>query len=63
MPFSRGATGLSHMPLCFELVLRVTVEPVAGESGLSGVHWTSESFEMVHDPGVPLECQVETASF
>ena len=51
------------MPLCFELVLRVTVEPVAGESGLSGVHWTSESFEMVHDPGVPLECQVETASF
>ena len=37
--FSRGATGLSHLPSCFESVLGVTVESVARESGVSGVHW------------------------
>ena len=28
--FSRGATGLSHLPSCFESVLEVTVKPVQG---------------------------------
>ena len=30
MTFSRGATGLSHVPPCFELILGVTVESVQG---------------------------------
>ena len=28
--FSPGATGLSHLPSCFELILGVTVESVQG---------------------------------
>ena len=40
--FSRGATGLSHLPSCFELILGVTVESVQGNQfdlewiGISG---------------------------
>ena len=47
MAFSRGATGLSHQPWCFESILGVTVESVKG----SQVYWewigTSGSFGMV----------------
>ena len=44
---SRGTTGLSHPPSCFELILGMTIESVAGESGVSGVHWNMGSFEMM----------------
>ena len=30
MAFSQGDTGLSHLPLCFEWILVVTVETVQG---------------------------------
>ena len=45
--FSRGATGLSHMPLCFESILGVTVQSVQGS--LLDRDWigTSGSFRMV----------------
>ena len=50
MAFSRGATGLSHLPLCFESILRVTIESVQE----SQVYWkcigTSGSFEMGTGP-------------
>ena len=60
---SRGTTGLSHPPSCFELILGMTIESVAGESGVSGVHWDIEVFSNGGTtPGVPLECQMETAS-
>ena len=46
MSFSRGATGLSHRPFCFESILGVTVESVPekqvylkwiGKSGSVGI--------------------------
>ena len=50
MAFSRSATGLSHLPLCFESILRVTIESVQE----SQVYWkcigTSGSFEMGTGP-------------
>ena len=61
MAFSRGATGLSHLPSSFELVLGATYESVHGSqmcleyTGTSGVfsnHGTT--------PEVPLEHHVET---
>ena len=64
MAFSRGATGLSHPPSCFESVLGVTVELVAEESAVYIVHWDIGVFRKGgKTPAVRLECQVETASF
>ena len=63
MAFSPVATGLSHPPSCFESVLGVNVEAVAGESGVSGVDWDIGVFwNGSTTPGVPLQCQIETAS-
>ena len=63
MAFSQGATGLSHLPLCFESVLGMTVDSVAGESGVSGVHWDiASSANDNTTPGFPFECKVETTS-
>ena len=51
------------MPSCFESVLGVIVESVAGESGVSGVHWDVRVFwNGGTTPGVVLECQVKTIS-
>ena len=63
MAFSRGAAGLSHLPSCFESVLGVNVEAVAGESGVSGVDWDIGVFwNGGTTPGVSLEFLVETTS-
>ena len=35
---------MSHLPSSFESVLGVTVESVAGASGMSGVHWDTGVF-------------------
>ena len=50
--FSRGATGLSHLPLCFEWILGVTVEPVLLSQWYLEWVGTSGSFGMV---ALPLE--------
>ena len=42
--FSQGATGLSHMPSCFESILRVTVESVQGNPVYLELIWTLGSF-------------------
>ena len=47
MAFSPGATGLSHMPTCFELILRVIVESVQGNQLYLEWIGTSGSFGMV----------------
>ena len=47
MAFSRGAKGLSHLPLCFESILGVTVESVQGSHMYLECIGTSGSFEMV----------------
>ena len=58
-----GSLSRYHPPSCFELILGMTIESVAGESGVSGVHWDIEVFSNGGTtPGVPLECQMETAS-
>ena len=50
MAFSLGATGLSHLPLCFESILGVTIESVQGSQ--VSLEWigTSGSFGMVTQP-------------
>ena len=63
LPFLRGATGLSHVPLWCESILGVTVEAVQGNQ----VHWEwTETFgvlwEWWHDPGIPFEFPVESTS-
>ena len=47
MAFSRGATGLSHVPSCFELILGVTVESVQGSQVYLEWIRASGSFEIV----------------
>ena len=47
MAFSRGATGLSHVPSCFELILGVTVESVQGSQVYLEWIQASGSFEIV----------------
>ena len=47
MAFSRGATGLSHQPWCFESILGVTVESVKGSQVYLEWIGTSESFGML----------------
>ena len=42
--FSRGVTGLSHLPLCFELTFGVTVESVQGNQVYLEWIGTSGSF-------------------
>ena len=48
--FSRGATGLSHMPSCHELILRVAVESVQGNPVFLEWIGTSGSFGIVARP-------------
>ena len=71
MAFSLGATGLSHLPSCFESIFGVTVESVQGSQ--VSLEWigTSGSFGMVTrpleflssfnlrlpPPAMPQECQ------
>ena len=50
MAFSRGATGLSHMPLCFESILGVTVESVQGNQVYLERIGKSWSFGIVTQP-------------
>ena len=45
--FCRGATGLSHLPSCFELKLGVAVESVQGSQVYLEYIGTFESFQMV----------------
>ena len=52
MAFSRGATGLSHVPSCCESMHRVTVESVKGNQVYLEWTGTSGSFGMV---ALPLE--------
>ena len=47
MAFSRGATGLSHMPSCRESLLGVAVESVQGNQVYLEWIGTSGSFGMV----------------
>ena len=47
MAFFKGAIGLSHMPLCFQSILGVTVESVQGSQVYLESIGTSGSFEMV----------------
>ena len=48
--FSKGATGLSHMPSCFQSILGVTVESVPGIQVYLECTGTLGSFEMVERP-------------
>ena len=50
MAFSLGATGLSHLPLCFESILGVTIESVQGSQ--VSLEWIGilGSFGMVTRP-------------
>ena len=48
--FSLGATGLSHLPSCFELILGVTVQSVQGNQVYLEWIGTSGSFGMVARP-------------
>ena len=50
MAFSRGATGLSHLPSCFESILRVTIESVQGSQVYQKCIGTSGSFEIGTGP-------------
>ena len=52
MAFSQGDTGLSHLPLCFEWILVVTVETVQGSQVYLEWIGTSGSFGIV---ALPLE--------
>ena len=56
MAFSRGATGLSHMPSSCESIIGVTVESVQGSQ--VSLEWigTSESFGIVARPLEFLSC-------
>ena len=48
--FSRGATGLSHLPLCFEWILMVTIETVQGSQVYLEWIGTQGLFELFLDP-------------
>ena len=50
MAFSQGATGLSHMPSCFESILGVIIEAVQGNQMYLEWIGTSVSFGMVAQP-------------
>ena len=50
MTFYLGATGLSHLPLCFESMLRVTIESVQGNQVYLECIGISGSFGMVAGP-------------
>ena len=50
MAFSQGATGLSQLPSCFELILGVTVESVHGSQVYLDCTGTSRSLEMLARP-------------
>ena len=50
MAFSRGATGLSHLPSCSELILEVTVESLQGRRVYLECIWTSGSLEILARP-------------
>ena len=50
MAFSHGATGLSHLPSCFESVLGVTVESVQGSQVYLEWIGTSRSYGMGAQP-------------
>ena len=50
MAYSPGATGLSHLPSCFELILAVTVESVQGSQVYLECIGKLASFEMVTRP-------------
>ena len=50
MAFSRGATGLSKLPSCFESILGVTVESVQGNQVYLEWVRTSVSFGIVAQP-------------
>ena len=50
MAFFKGAIGLSHMPLCFQSILGVTVESVQGSQVYLECIGTSGSFVMVARP-------------
>ena len=62
--FPRGfPTGLSHVPPWCESILGLKVEAVHGKQ--VSVEWTEASggfWEWCHDPGVPLDFPVESAS-
>ena len=62
MSFSQGATGLSHMPSCFESMLNDS-RVSAGEPGVSGVDWDISVFwNGGTTPGAPLQFHVEITS-
>ena len=64
MAFSPGATGLSHMPKLCSVDFRGNSRVSTGESGVCGVDWDIGVFQNDgRTPGVPLDIQVETASF
>ena len=50
MAFSRDATGLSHLPSCFGMILGVTVESVQGSQVYLEWIGTLGSFGMVARP-------------
>ena len=62
--FPRGfPTGLSHVPPLYESILGLKVEAVQGQK--VSLEWTETSgglWEWWHDPGVPLDFPVESAS-
>ena len=62
MASSRGSRGFSHLPLCFESILGVTIESVQGSQVYLEWIGTLGSFGILATPGVPLEIQVETTS-
>ena len=47
MALSRGATGLSHLPLCFESILSMTVESVQRGQVYLECIGTSGSFDLL----------------
>ena len=48
MAYSPGATGLSHLPSCFELILAVTVESVQGSQVYLECIWDIGDLEWWH---------------
>ena len=50
MAFSRGVTGLIHLPSYFDLILGVTIESVRGGQVYLDLIGTSGSFRMVARP-------------
>ena len=59
---SLESTELSHMLSCFESILRVTVEYCRGVRCIWSGLGHRGLLELWHDPWMPLEVQVETAS-